>query len=296
MVAQGIAKVIRQRLLAQTQVDWTEDRPVGIALSGGVDSCSILAAMTLNGVKPVVLSYTPDTHESTDFKMARECAGDHGLEFVPVFVSMSTARLESGARDVIAYGYKTKLEVECLVPMMQVLRVAARVGVHALYTGDQADGFFINSNWMARNFDRAQGIPGYKRTAVKVDDDPWRIDRLRDIYWDEDRSCSGALQFMGSNGLGVDVRVPYRDPAIREAFRGSLWRDVNEPRIKEPIRLAFKDVLNVRIPTRPLPVNLHKGDSRFAEVMGQKLMAAEHLKGPWKTTTGLYSAMARGAV
>jgi len=287
-----IGEIIRRRLIQQTK---DCESPVGIALSGGVDSCSILAAMCFNGVRPVVFSYTPDSHESTDFKMARECAGDLGLEFVPVYFPMSTAQLEAGAREVVSYGYKTKLEVECLVPMMHVLRVAARVGVHCLYTGDQADGFFINNNWMARNFDRAQGIPGPLRRAVSKDDDPWRIDKLRDIYWNEDRSCSGALQFLGGT-VGVSVQVPYRDEAIREAFKGSLWTDINEPRIKEPIRLAFKDILNVRIPTRPLPVNLHKGDSLFAETMGRKLMGAEHLRGPWATTTGLYSAMARGSI
>lgn len=295
MLAATISETIRRRLLAQTTDRHPDSCTPGIALSGGVDSCSILAAMLLNGLKPVVFSYTPDTHESTDFQMARACAADLGLEFVPVVFPMSTAQLESGAREVISYGYKTKLEVECLVPMVRVLRAAARHGVNCLFTGDQADGFFINNNWMARNFDRAQGIPGPLRTAVSKDDDPWRIDKLRAIYWEEDRSCSDALKFLGGV-LGLHVRVPYRDEEIREAFKGSLWTDVNEPRIKEPIRLAFKDVLNVRIPTRPLPVNLHKGDSFFAEKMGARLMAAEHLKGSWKTTTGLYAAMARGDI
>lgn len=293
MLAATIAEVIRERLLAATKL---ESPHIGICLSGGVDSCSILAAMLLNGVKPMVFSYTPDTHESTDFKMAQQAAHDLGLEFRPVRVSMDTDMLEAWARGVIQYGYKTKLEVECLTPMVQVMKAAYMNDISTLFTGDQADGFFINNNWMARNFDRAQGIPGPLRTAVSKDDDPWRIDQLRDIYWNEDRSCSKALQEIGSVEFSLRVDVPYRDEAIREAFKGSLWRDVNEPRVKEPIRLAFKDVLNVRIPTRPFPVNLHKGDSFFAEKMGARLMAAEHLKGPWKTVTGLYSAMARGDI
>lgn len=295
MRAQEIADVIRERLLKATANAAPAQR-VGIALSGGVDSCSILAAMLLNGLRPTVVSYTPSTHESTDFQMARKCAEDLGLPFVPVVVPMELEELEPVVRSVIDFGYKTKLEVECLTPMRFVVQAAEEEGLWQLFTGDQADGFFINNNWMARNFDRARGIPGYRRTAVKVDDDPWRIDQLRNIYWNEDRSCSKALQTMARQEHSVDVVVPYRDEAIREAFRGSLWRDVNEPRVKEPIRLAFKEVLNVTFPTRPLPVNLHKGDSYFAERLGLMLMSAEHLKGPWKTTTGLYSAIARGDV
>lgn len=297
MQVQQIAYVIRQRLLAQTEViDTCPGHRVGLALSGGVDSCSILAAMLLNGKKPVILSYTPDTHESTDFQMARQCAGDLGLEFVPVVVPMEASVLEATVREIIDNGYKTKLEVECMTPMLHVLEAAEKAGIHCLFTGDQADGFFINNNWMARNFDRARGIPGYLRTAVKTDDDPWRIDQLRDIYWFEDRSCQQALKHIARSRNGLVLEVPYRDQAIREAFMGTLWRDVNVPRIKEPIRLAFKDVLNVRIPTRPLPVNLHKGDSYFAERMGRMLMEQPHLKGPWKTTTGLYAAMSRDEV
>lgn len=290
----GIAEVIRRRLFAR--VDGSGMERMAVALSGGVDSCSVLAAQLEQGFRPTVLSYTPDTHESTDFQMAKACAESLGLDFIPVIVDMDLEALERDAREVIAFGYHTKLEVESMTPMVSILRAAQGAGIQQMFTGDQADGFFINNNWMARNFDRARGIPGYLRTAVSKDDDPWRIDTLRDIYWDEDRSCSKAIQHVARDKYDVLVSVPYRDNEIRLAFRGSLWRDVNQPRIKEPIRLAFPEWLDTKIPTRKAPINLHKGDSYFADRMGKTLMEAPHLKGSWRTTTGLYSAIARGEV
>lgn len=292
--AEDISQVIWARLRA-TARKWRH-RPVAVALSGGVDSCSVLAALVEAGHKPTVISYTPDTHESTDYRMARDTARNLGLPFVPAVVDTSAEALEVDARVLTQRGFKTKLEVESLTPMLTILRVAAEAGVSGLFTGDQADGFFINNNWMSRNYDRAQGVPGYLRKHVKEDPDSKRIDILRQIYWDEDRSCSEAIKSLGKE-CGLEVVVPYRDWVIATAFEGSHWRDVNEPRLKEPIRLAFEDWFTpARCLVRRQPVNLHRGDSQFAVTMGRVLMAQPHLAGSWKTPTGLYAAMARGDV
>lgn len=287
--AKRIAKVIRKSLLKSSLAPET---PIGIALSGGVDSNSILAALLENDHEPTVFSYTPTTHESTDFKMARDAAKMLQLNFVPVYVSMEADDLEEGVRSLVAKGFKTKLEVECLSPVLGIMEAAKEASISVMFTGDQADGYFINNNWMARNFDRARGIPGPRRQHVKLDEDPWRIDELRRIYFEEDRSCSGQVTALGKE-RGLGVCIPYRDSLIRKAFQGTHWNEVNSPRTKEPIKLAFEDWFR-RIPVRPEPVNLHRGDSYFAVSMGRILMAQDHLKGPWKTVTGLYSAMARG--
>jgi asparagine synthetase B (glutamine-hydrolysing) len=291
----SVASDVAQRLRRCLQEETKQKRGarIGIALSGGVDSCSVLGALLDNGIRPVVVSYTPDTHESTDHAYAARTAAVLSLPFHSAVVAMSPENLEREARVLTRRGYRTKLEVECLAPMLEVLRTAEEVGVGVLYTGDQADGYYINSNWMARNYDRAQGIPGYLRKPVSADADAKRIDELRRIYYEEDRSCSGALVALGKE-MGLEVRVPYRALTMRQAFHGTHWRDVNTPRLKEPVWLAYGHHFNRTFPVRPKPVNLHRGDSRFAETMGRALMA--RLPGPWRTPTGLYAAMARGEI
>lgn len=287
LTSMKVARVIKNRLHRMAMV---APMRTAVALSGGVDSCSVLASLLEAGREPTIISYTPSTHESTDFQMARETAINCGLPFVAAVADMSPEALEKRARYIIGFGFKTKLEVECLVPMTYVIEAARST----LFTGDQADGYFINNNWMSRNFDRARGIPGYLRTHVKTDEDPWRIDRLRDIYYEEDRACCGALEHLG-RVADLSVVIPYRDTRIRDAFRGTLWSDVNLPRTKEPIKRAYEKVwVKYGIGTRPEPVNLHRGDSYFAETMGKALM--ERLPGPWRTPTGLYAAIARGDV
>jgi len=290
-VAAGVARQLRECLAKETSQ--RNGGRIGIALSGGVDSCSVLGALLDNGIVPVVVSYRPDTHDTIDHQYAEQTSEACGLTFVSAVVPMDVHSLKHDAQVLTKRGYKTKLQVECLAPMLGVLRAADRAGVSILYTGDQADGYYINNNWMARNYDRAHGVPGPQRKPVSEDRDSQRIDELRRIYWEEDRSCSQALVALGKE-IGVQVRVPYRSPAMRQAFRGTHWRDVNTPRLKEPVWLAYDSHFNRTFPVRDKPTNLHRGDTMFAETMGRTLMA--HLPGPWRTPTGLYAAMARGEV
>lgn len=290
--AEDIARVVRRRLLRAARIPRKGD--VVVALSGGVDSCTVLAALLAEGHKPLVVSYTPSTHESTDFRMARATAERLGLPFAEAHFPMTPGYLEACARKVIELGYTTKVQVECLVPMLYISEIAWQNRGRVLFTGDQADGFFALSKWASHNADRAAGIPRGERTNVQQDTTPDRIDHLRQRYWDLDKSCSEGVRKLGAL-WGLEVVVPYRDKEIHEAFLGSLWSEVNRPRAKEPLRLAFEEWL-CDIPTRKLPVNLHKGDSEFAVTMGKTLMAQPHLQGWWKTPTGLYAAMARGEV
>lgn len=295
MNVEGIAKVIRKQLSGE--VGRAKGyRRVAIALSGGVDSCSVLASLVNAGYTPVVISYSPSTHESTDFKFARQTAKNLGLDFVAARVDMSAESLERDARKLISLGYKKKLFVESLTPMLEIQKMAVGAGATALFTGDQSDGFFINANWSPRALDKRNGVPAHLMTKIKYDTDAVRMDILRDEYWNQDKSCSGEITELGRLA-GLKVFVPYRNAAIRKAFVGTLWSEINEPRLKEPIHQAFvKEFRPDHIKVRKVPCNLHRGDSYFAVTMSTTLLAQPHLQGPWISPTGLYNAIARGEV
>lgn len=266
---------------------------VGIALSGGIDSCLVLAALLRKKVRPEVFTYTPSTHESTDYEYARGNAEALGLTFHPVRVRMDQPSLVTLARAVAHRGYRTKMQVESLSPMLKVVQAASRAGIQVLYTGDQADGFYINGNWISRNYDRSQGVPGRLRKHVKEDSDTTRIDKLREIYWQEDRANCAALSALAKE-CNVRAAMPYRNVALLEAFQGTHWREINAPRLKEASWQALGRLDAHRsIMVRPKPENLHRGDTRFAESMG----AAVLLEYPqYKTPLGVYGAMARGDI
>src|SRR5678816_4748139 len=101
--ARSIANVIRRVFLERARR--YEGQDIAISLSGGVDSCAVLAAFMEVGIEPLCLSYTPSTHESTDFVMAQQTAENLGLKFEPVVVDMGADNLEALAREVIGHGW-----------------------------------------------------------------------------------------------------------------------------------------------------------------------------------------------
>jgi len=295
-VAKNISSVIRESLLS-TAKDFRRRR-VAVALSGGVDSCAVLASLMEVGTKNIVIvSYTPETHESKDFQMARQTADNLGIDFSPAIVPVDPISLENYARIIVSLGYKGKVEVESLSPMIIISREAKKNGADVIFTGDQSDGYFCLSKWAAHNYDRSRGVPFRERSrSVKDDGDSERIDNIRKKYYREDMSCSNGVSSV-CESEDVEAVFPFRDRAIYKSFLGSLWKEVNLPRIKEPIRLAFDEWFEGdKILVRKSQVNLHKGDSYFGDTMSKTLMNQDHLSGEWKTPRGLYSAMSSGRI
>lgn len=271
-----------------------ERERVCVALSGGVDSCAVLASLLEYGIQPIVVSYAPSTHLSTDFEMARATSLRLGLRFHAAEFPMDDETIERTVRYVIGLGPHSKVEVESLLPMVLIARVAARAGATVLMTGDQSDGYFALSKWAAHNYDRRMGVPFRDRDrSVKNDTTPTRIDGIRKRYYEEDMSCSGGVSLICERA-GLKASFPFRAEAIRAAFEGSLWSEINTPRIKEPIRLAWEDwFTDERIAVRQHQVNLHKGDSMFGDTVNETMMRLypEHA-----TARGLYSSIWRGEI
>jgi len=294
--ANEISKVIRKRMLAYAQViaDSPHAESVCVALSGGVDSCACLAALMEVGLTPTVVSYTPHTHESTDFQMARASAENLGLEFFPAVVQMDHETLVEFARVVAELGYGSKVQMESLTPMVGISRVAAEAGVTALLTGDQSDGYFS----LSRGASSGQGLKGELAAhlfpgKLSTDTDSRRIDANRIAYYARDKSCSGAVAEV-CELVGITAGFPFRDKKIYEAFLGSRWSEVNKPRIKEPIRQAWEGWFTAdRIITMTRNSNLHKGDSHY----GDTFAAIMHEAFPgFNSNVGLYRALVRGEI
>lgn len=279
MPSYRLSGIIRESLIRQAEE--VKGRRVSVALSGGVDSCSVLAALMEVGIRPEIVSYTPSTHLSTDFAMAEDTASNLGLNFHEADVSMEAKDLEAGVREIIGMGFTRKVEIESLVPMLKIAEVASEVS-DIMFTGDQSDGYFALSRFTSMR--------------VRNDEDSRAIDEIRREYFAKDKACTSQIsQICARHDL--ETAYPYRDPELLKAFLGTTWREVNKPRIKEPIKLAFEDWFSKdKILVRNTQVNLHKGDSQFSNMIGEILMAQEHLRGPWTSPVGLYNAIARGEV
>jgi asparagine synthetase B (glutamine-hydrolysing) len=259
-----------------------------VALSGGVDSTSILAACLELGIRPHVISLTPDSHESTDFKMARVTAQQTGCRFSQVLFPTRPDAVDAQVREVIGWGYEKKTQVECLTAMMPVVRCAAQQKNAVLLTGDQSDGYWALNRRSLRNVARSLG------DKMNIDEAEGEfqqriVDVFRERYWDNDQSMAEGIQVVGKR-FGLRVVVPYRDRAIYDAVAGSSLNEVNLPRNKEPIHRAFGGAMQ-GMRFRPVPVSIHKGDSQIEDIID----AAMRTKNPgYRSAISLYRAIARG--
>lgn len=293
--ASDIAEVIRSSMLEQAEA--LLGLPAVVALSGGVDSCACLAALMEVGHNDItIVSYTPSTHESTDFKMAKATASNLDLPFEEAIVPMNVDYLDKQLRRVVAHGYKKKVQIESLVPMLDIAAVAAEYAPGSvLLTGDQSDGYFALSRFASVASDKRTGYDngGDYSDIVRKDTTPERIDEIRRWYYEHDASCSGAVAVLCQE-VGLGTSFPFRDRRIFDAFTGTTWRQVNKPRVKEPIKLAWTDWFHKDwIQVRNVQVNLHKGDSGFGNTMGEMLL--EKYEG-FNSAIGLYNAIVRGEV
>ncbi len=91
---------------------------VTVFMSGGIDSHACLFACMALGLNVNILSFTLDTHESTDFKAAKHAAETFGLEFTPVILKTDEAHLKNWVRFAIhKLGLPSKSSIECSWPL-----------------------------------------------------------------------------------------------------------------------------------------------------------------------------------
>lgn len=100
-----------------------KDDQVTVFMSGGIDSHACLFACLDLGLKVNILSFTLDTHESTDFKAARHAAEEFGLEFIPLILPTNEAHLKSWVKFAIhRLNLPSKSSIECSWPLFSAIR------------------------------------------------------------------------------------------------------------------------------------------------------------------------------
>lgn len=231
------------------------DRDVAVAVSGGVDSSSLVLSLLDAGARPTVVSFTLDDRSSSDYQAALRLAAGLRLPFVESRLSTARADIVDGVRRlVLEYGATRKTEVECLWPFLAVLETLRGLRLDVLVTGSAADGHFALSKRAMIHF----------RYPVET----FQAFR-RDYFAKPDPAQTKTLARIGLD-YGVDVRAPYTDPRVFELFVGRTWDDLNRPRQKEAIRSEFPELEPFRIRNH---TNLQLGDSGIADTVGAAAIA-----------------------
>lgn len=247
------------------------DKSVAILLSSGVDSQSVLFSLLSMNITPIVYSFTLDTHESTDFKKAKQIANLYDLEFVPILLPTDIDILKSDIKILKSLGAIKKTDFECGWPMLHAYR---QIKEEVIASGLGADGHFCISK---------KGMIHYKD----------RIDEFRDSLFDNVSYAQQPIHKLLSVEYNKLLYFPFLDYEIREYFRGKSWDEINKPKQKQTIRDTYPVEFEKCKPT--LHTNYQKGDSGIDKLF-VSLLNTDWNIGNWKSVVGIYNAIVSGKI
>jgi hypothetical protein len=166
-----------------------------VALSGGTDSASVLAAHLALGRKPDCYTFQLLPGESLDLKIARSMCETFGLKLHVAQIGRAQDRLLADLRRLLpyasrylgeAYGAKegrlVKVPVQCLQPMSYVLDLGLEHGVGVMMTGFCADTYYGNSRSMSVML-REEGLAAWDAYRRKYLVHPVNADLLVQAYF-----------------------------------------------------------------------------------------------------------------
>jgi asparagine synthase (glutamine-hydrolysing) len=229
--ADEAAKLVRTALRDSIRVRVDTDLPVGVILSGGLDS-----SLTLLHVKefhPDCVAFTIGAPGSEDLAYARRLATDLAvphevIELHPRDVRLADIREAIRISELSEYG-----DIINAVVSVPLFRRVREFGVKVVLTGDGSDELF-------------GGYPMYHYSDGGA---------ARRLFLHKIRNlCRTELQRVdrASMAYGVEARVPFLDLAVVElAMRLPLHLKLRDGQEKWIVRQAFADVLPDYIRARP---------------------------------------------
>ena len=213
---------------------------VGVALSAGKDSSSVLFALLELKKKVTAYSFHVEDIQSTDFIHAKQNAKTFKVPFVECIIPKKVSL--DNIKDLMARtGCKKKVEIECYYPYYYIL---PKVKESLLLLGLGSDTFFcLSKKGMIHYSKTLDGIRKYRELDYEITiNDLERLNLLSD----------------------VGIYDPFADKRIYNYFYNKSWKEINKPRQKETLLVAFPEYFNkIKLFNQ---MNLQCGDSGLREI------------------------------
>jgi len=255
--------------------------PLAIATSNGVDSKSlVISAVEDAGYRPTIISMTLDDRESKDFRGARDIAREYGLDFIPIRLPTDAATIE---RDIVrlirTYRCLKKTSIECNWGMLYVFDELRRRNIGSLVGGYRMDEHFQIDREPMFALHRSGLLNSRSDDAVRL------FQRLRnDSFSKPNAAGTRDLRRIGQS-YGVMTHLPSLSQGLFELWSDKAWVEVNKPKQKYPIRVAFPTLYN-----NALGSQLQLGDSGIRDLVAAT--AIKRWKPSAKSSIAAYNVVA----
>ena len=226
-------------------------KPVYIGTSGGVDSsCLVVSLLDIN-IQPIIVSFTLDTHESSDFLAAKRLAKYFSLAFEPIYLPTDKAFIcKSIIQNIQKYSTKNKADIECMYPIIYMLDYLENIGAEYFVMGHGADTYFCLS----------------KRGMIHIRHSQVKLQKMRN------NSSQYVFQrnaiYKAAKSRSIIYSDPFWSKGVFDFFYEKTWNEINQPRQKEVIRKAFPELDRLRLKNH---TNFQLGDSGIADIIGETI-------------------------
>ncbi|MFB9237764.1 asparagine synthetase B family protein [Plantactinospora siamensis] len=224
-------KLLRAAFAESVRLRVDTDLPVGVVLSGGLDSSLVLAHV--RQTRPDCVAFTIGAPGSPDLEYARRITADLGVRHEVVELRPRDIRL-ADVREAVRLGELTEYgDIINAVVSVPLFRRVRDCGIRVVLTGDGSDELF-------GGYPMYQEVPAEQSRALF-------LHRLRNLGRTELQRVDRV-----SMGHGVEARVPFLDLALVElAMRMPAELKVRDGREKWILREAFADLLPAYVRDRP---------------------------------------------
>lgn len=250
-----------------------KEEEVGLLLSGGSGSASVMFALLELGKKVHAYTFHMENVESTDLVRARDLTTKYGVKFTAVPLPTDLQTLKDDCLYLVnEVGCELKTDVECAFPIKYTLSL---VEEKVLTSGLGDDNFFGLSKQALINFKHSvESMNTYRKMAYEKYE--VQINLFKKMAKDH----------------GIILHSPYQMQEMIDVFMDTSWEEINKPKKKQWILDSFpEDFQNIKT----YHANYQKGDSGISDNFLQLLSSDWNVKG-YKRTDGIFNSIKRGEI
>lgn len=250
-----------------------EEEEVGLLLSGGSGSASVLFALLDLGKKVHAYTFHMEDVESTDLIKARELCEKMNVKFTSIPLPRDLDVIKKDLLYLINdVGCRLKTDVECVFPIKHTLPYVKQ---NVLTSGLGDDNFFGLSKHAQIN---------YKQTAELMDEYREKAFNAYEVQMNLMRNIA--------KEKGIFLHSPYQSHKMVKVFKGTEWNEINKPKRKQWILDSYPELFS---DMKCYHANYQKGDSGISDAFLPLLESDWNIRG-YKRTDGIYNSIARGEI
>lgn len=230
---------IYEAIISESLVGIDKNEKIGVALSSGIDSNSILYALIKLGYTNVHgVTFHRQNVLSTDFLVAKQTCKNLGVGFIEVIIP-DKINLALIKHMIKTHKMKKKTYIECLYTMDYVWEEMRKNGIVHAFNGAISDAYFCINKKASMHFKKTLELNQQFRMScfenVVFDDAgvPIQSNYPQGKYW---------VRMAAEHG--VNMRMPFDDTRLFKYFWDLSWYDLNEPREKYPLWQLYPDMVS----------------------------------------------------